>query len=190
MKKEFIRNLPGYAEFRTVCSFEKCEDEYPGWTGKEKYIVFSQLSRRELERRFPEITKAISPYILIDDSVSDALVEYKRNEDKHHWRAVHRQSQFNSIINYANSKRYLKWNPLADIENMGIKDKRVVFCSPEEYGKFAYYAMNSPDYYYAYEVLYWCGLRQDEMFALTLDDFDLFHCYTSKLYLKTCARCL
>ena len=74
MKKEFIRNLPGYAEFRTVCSFEKCEDEYPGWTGKEKYIVFSQLSRRELERRFPEITKAISPYILIDDSVSDALV--------------------------------------------------------------------------------------------------------------------
>lgn len=94
MKKEFIRNLPGYAEFRTVCSFEKCEDEYPGWTGKEKYIVFSQLSRRELERRFPEITKAILPYILIDDSVSDALVEYKRNEDKHHWRAVHRQTNF------------------------------------------------------------------------------------------------
>ena len=83
------------------------------------------------------------------------------------------QSQFNSIINYANSKGYLKWNPLADIKNMGIKDKRVVFWSPEEYEKFAYYAMNYPDYYYAYEVLYWCGLRQGEMFALTLDDVDL-----------------
>lgn len=94
MKKELLRNLPGYTEFCTVCSFEKCEDEYPGWTGKEKYIVFSQLSRQELERRFPEITKVISPYILIDASVSDALVEYKRNEDKYHWRAVHRQTGY------------------------------------------------------------------------------------------------
>ena len=83
------------------------------------------------------------------------------------------QSQFNSIINYAQSKGYLKQNPLADIKNMGIKDKRVVFWSPEEYEKFAYYAMNYPDYYYAYEILYWCGLRQGEMFALTLDDVDL-----------------
>ena len=94
MKKGLIRNLPGYTEFRSCCRFEKCEDEYPGWTGKEKYIVFSQFSRSDLESRFPEITKAISPYILIDASVSNALVEYKRNEDKHHWRAVHRQTNF------------------------------------------------------------------------------------------------
>ena len=94
MKKELIRNLPGYTEFRSCCRFEKCEDEYPGWTGKEKYIVFSQFSRSDLESRFPEITKAISPYILIDASVSNALVEYNRNEDKHHWRAVHRQTNF------------------------------------------------------------------------------------------------
>lgn len=31
---------------------------------------------------------------MIDDSVSDALVEYKRNEDKHHWRAEHRRTNF------------------------------------------------------------------------------------------------
>ena len=76
------------------------------------------------------------------------------------------QSQFNSVINYAHSKGYLKSNPLADIKNMGIKDKRVVFWSPEEYERFAYHAMNYPEYYYAYEILYWCGLRQGEMFAL------------------------
>lgn len=33
--------------------------------------------------------------------------------------------------------------------------------------------MNYPEYYYAYEILYWCGLRQGEMFALTMDDVDL-----------------
>lgn len=94
MKKKLIRNMPGYAEFRTECSFEKCKDEYPGWTGKEKYIVFSKLSRTELESKYPEITAYISPYILIDTSVSAALVEYKRNEDKHHWRAAHHENSF------------------------------------------------------------------------------------------------
>ena len=94
MKKKLIRNMPGYDEFKKECTFEKCEDEYPGWTGKEKYIVFSKLSRKELEQKYPEITRYISPYILIDASVSAALVEYKRNEDKHHWRSVHHENGF------------------------------------------------------------------------------------------------
>lgn len=94
MKTELLRNLPGYEEFKTLCSFEKCEDEYPGWTGKEKYIVFSKLCQKDLETRFPEITAHLSPYILIDASVSGALVEYKRNEDKHRWRSVHLESGF------------------------------------------------------------------------------------------------
>ena len=83
------------------------------------------------------------------------------------------QSQFNSIINYAFSKGYLKANPLADIKNMGVKDKRVEFWTPEEYERFAYHAMEYPQYYYVYEVLYWCGLRLGEMLALTLNDIDL-----------------
>lgn len=94
MKKKLLRNLPGYAEFRTICSFEKCEDEYPGWTGKEKYIVFSQLGRKDLEDRFPEITRCLSPYILIDSAISKALVDYKNNEKKHNWRASNGQTGF------------------------------------------------------------------------------------------------
>ena len=83
------------------------------------------------------------------------------------------QSQLNSVLNYAYSKGYLHQNPLADIKNMGIKDKRVEFWSAEEYERFAYCAMNVPEYYYAFEVLYWCGLREGEMFALTPRDIDL-----------------
>lgn len=94
MKKQLLRKLPGYAEFRTLCSFEKCEDEYPGWTGTEKYIVFSKLNRKDLEHRFPEITKYLSPYILIDRTISKALVDYKNNEKKHNWRAANGQTGF------------------------------------------------------------------------------------------------
>ena len=69
-------------------------------------------------------------------------------------------------------KGYLDHNPLADVKNMGIKDKRVEIWSADEYERFAYCAMNYPEYYYAFEVLYWCGLREGEMFALTLNDID------------------
>lgn len=89
------------------------------------------------------------------------------------------QGQFNSVINYDHSKGYLQQNPLADIKNMGIKDKRVEFWTTEEYDKFAYEAMNYPEFYYAYEVLYWCGLREGKMVALTLNDIDLVNCTIS-----------
>ncbi|MGI6203391.1 MAG: tyrosine-type recombinase/integrase [Eubacteriales bacterium] len=82
------------------------------------------------------------------------------------------QTQFNSIINYANSKGYLKANPLADIKNMGIKGKRIVYWSVEEYEQFAKYARSFPNLYCCYEILYWCGLREGEMLALTVDDVD------------------
>lgn len=82
------------------------------------------------------------------------------------------QCQINSIINYANAKGYLRQNPLSDIKNMGVKDKRIVFWTTEEYERFAYCAMNYPRYYYAFEILYWCGLREGELLALTLDDID------------------
>lgn len=82
------------------------------------------------------------------------------------------QCQFNSVINYAFTKGYISKNPLADIKNMGFKDKRVDFWSCEEYERFAYEAMVDPHYYYCFEILYWCGMREGEMLALTLNDID------------------
>jgi integrase len=84
-------------------------------------------------------------------------------------KAVFRTIGFESICGY---KGYLKANPLADIKNMGVKDKRVEFWTIDEYEKFAYQAMVDPEFYYCYEVLYWCGLREGEMLALTRNDID------------------
>lgn len=83
------------------------------------------------------------------------------------------QSQLNALINYASGKGYISINPLVDIKNMGVKGRRLLFWSYEEYEKFAYEAMNFPAYYYAYEVLYWCGIREGELLALTREDIDL-----------------
>lgn len=47
------------------------------------------------------------------------------------------------------------------------------FLDKEEYLKFAEVMMDKPQSYYAFEVLYWCGIREGELLALTPADFDL-----------------
>ncbi len=145
----------------------------------------ADIKESSLETKFNIFNKHIFPTfeeVPIDSITDDDIANWQKKmklciqpNGKHFSEAYLRtiQSQFNSIINYAFSKGYLKSNPLADIKNMGIKDKRVEFWTPEEYERFAYYAMEYPQYCYVYEMLYWCGLRLGEMLALTLNDIDL-----------------
>ena len=42
----------------------------------------------------------------------------------------------------------------------------------DEYLQFSEAMMEEPFFYYCFEVLYWCGLREGELLALTYDDFD------------------
>ena len=53
------------------------------------------------------------------------------------------------------------------------KHKEMLFWTKEEYLKFAEAMMDKPQSYYAFEVLYWCGIREGELLALTPADFDL-----------------
>ena len=47
------------------------------------------------------------------------------------------------------------------------------FWTKEEYLQFAEAMMDKPQSYYAFELLYWCGIREGELLALTPADFDL-----------------
>ena len=58
--------------------------------------------------------------------------------------------------------------------NMGSsKHQEMLFWTKEEYLKFAEVMMDKPLSYYAFEILYWCGIREGELLALTPADFDL-----------------
>ena len=46
------------------------------------------------------------------------------------------------------------------------------FWTKEEYKKFADEMMDKPVSYYAFEMLYWCGIREGELLALTAGAFD------------------
>lgn len=50
--------------------------------------------------------------------------------------------------------------------------KEMNFWTKEEYLKFSEAMMDKPRSYYAFEMLYWCGIRSGELLALTPDDFE------------------
>ena len=89
-----ITTVAGYEEFKKECLFYKCEEEYPGWTGKEKYIVFSSLTEEEIAHRYPLIAEYIAPYILLGLGEKETVVAFRNNEKKHAWRAVASETGF------------------------------------------------------------------------------------------------
>lgn len=48
----------------------------------------------------------------------------------------------------------------------------MLFWTKEEYQKFSEVMMDKPLSYYAFEMLYWCGIREGELLALAPADFD------------------
>ena len=49
---------------------------------------------------------------------------------------------------------------------------RMLFWTKDEYLKFADAMMDKPLSYYAFEMLYWTGIREGELLALTPSDFN------------------
>ena len=86
-------------------------------------------------------------------------------------RSIH--SQLSAIFNHAVKYYGLRENPCKKAGCMGKKKNREMqFWTKEEYLKFAEVMMDKPLSFYAFEMLYWCGIREGELLALTPADFD------------------
>ena len=82
-------------------------------------------------------------------------------------------NQLSAIFNHAVRYYNLRSNPAAKAGNMGSEERtEMMFWTKAEYLKFAEAMMDKPLSYYAFEVLYWCGVRMGELLALTPADFD------------------
>lgn len=82
-------------------------------------------------------------------------------------------NQLSAVFNHAVRFYGLKDNPAAKAGNMGkAKSREMLFWTQEEYQKFSFAVMNKPVSFYAFEMLYWCGIREGELLALTPADFD------------------
>jgi integrase len=82
-------------------------------------------------------------------------------------------NQVSAIFNHAVKFYDLKSNPAAKAGSVGKKEAtEMLFWTKDEYQMFADAMMDKPLSFYAFEMLYWCGVRLGELLALTPADFD------------------
>ena len=90
---------------------------------------------------------------------------------KTYLRTIH--SELSAILNYAVKYYDLKENPARKAGAIGeCNAEEMAFWTLDEYMKFAECMMDEPFFYYCFEVLYWTGIREGELLALTYDDFN------------------
>lgn len=138
------------------------------WATKE-YIINNKLLPYFAKRKISEIT----PKEVI--AWQNEMLNYKDEKDKPYspvyLKTLH--NQLSAIFNHAVKYYNLRENPAAKVGNMGkSKNKEMEFWTKEEYLKFADVMMERPISFYAFEVLYWTGIRVGELLALTPSDFD------------------
>lgn len=93
------------------------------------------------------------------------LLAFKRANGKgysaSYLRKIH--SQLSAIFNHAVDFYHLPSNPAQKAGNIAIEEyKEMLFWTKEEYLKFADVMMDKPVSYYAFEILYWCGIREGD----------------------------
>ena len=158
------------------------------------FEAFVELYTKDVKPRLKEntwltkeniIQKKILPYfgkrkiseITTKDVIAwqNELLAY-RNEQRNPYSQTYLKTlhnQLSAIFNHAVRFYELRSNPAAKAGNMGTEErKEMLFWTKAEYQRFAEAMMDKPLSYYAFEMLYWCGIREGELLALTPADFD------------------
>ena len=138
------------------------------WLSKE-HIIRTKILPYFKKRKLSEITARD-----VIDWQNEIRQHTKSNGESYspdYLKNVH--TQLSCIFNHAIKYYGLQINPAAKAGNMGSEQpKEMLFWTKEEYLKFIDAMMDKPMLYYAFEVLYWCGIREGELLALTPTDFD------------------
>ena len=100
-----------------------------------------------------------------------------RDDDGKGYSATYLRSinnQLTAIFNHAVRYYDLPKNPCKAFKKMGKQHgPEMLFWTKDEYMKFIETMKRKPISYYAFQILYWTGIRCGELLALTRGDFDL-----------------
>lgn len=151
----------------------KCKQQQPRlkestWQTKEN-IIQQKILPYFKDRKINEITtKDVRAW-------QNEMLAYRNEENKSYsssyLKTLH--NQLSAIFNYAVRFYDLRSNPASKAGNMGSEErKEILFWTKEEYQKFSEAMMDKPLSYYAFQMLYWTGIREGELLALTPADFD------------------
>lgn len=83
-------------------------------------------------------------------------------------------NQLSAILNHAVTYYKLPYNPVHRTGSIGQKHAgKMEFWTLDEFNQFIVYFENDPLYNLVFNLLFYTGMRQGELLALTLNDFDL-----------------
>ncbi len=94
MNNKRISSLENYESFKAVCSFFRLEDEYPGWTGYEKFGIITDQAEPVLLSDYPAIMQALSPYIILGKEYASVRNESMNNDRRHQRNQENSESLF------------------------------------------------------------------------------------------------
>ena len=84
------------------------------------------------------------------------------------------QNQLNALFNHAQKIYNLKKNPCKKVKKMGKSDaNKLEFWTKAEYDRFIAGIEPESEDYLIFEILFWTGIREGELLALSLSDFDM-----------------
>ena len=84
-------------QFMHECTILDPKKEYPGYTGKEKWIIATDLLETELDLKYSAILDAYKPYLLVKPSFVDVRSIYIRNNKKFQRRSERSEDIFGYI---------------------------------------------------------------------------------------------
>lgn len=135
------------------------------------FEAFTELYIRDVKTRLKENTWLTKEIITWQNELLAYRDEKKKPYSQTYLKTLH--NQLSAIFNHAVRYYELRSNPAAKVGNMGSEEhKEMLFWTKEEYKKFSFEMMDKPVSFYAFEMLYWCGIREGELLALTAADFD------------------
>lgn len=138
------------------------------WVTKEN-IIRSKIIPYLGKRKMSEITA--KDIIDWQNEIQNLKGKDGRPLSPTYLRTIH--AQLSAIFNHAVKFYDMDTNPAKKAGVMGEEEsKEMLFWTKEEYLKFSEAMMEKPLSYYAFELLYWCGIREGELLALTPADFD------------------
>lgn len=80
-------NFDSLEEFKKFCKVLYLEREYPNHLGNADWLIISDLSEEEIQRRFSEVLSKYIPYILLSNEQGEPILESIRNNHKHEMRS-------------------------------------------------------------------------------------------------------
>ena len=151
----------------------------PSTLANKKHVITTKILPYFENKNIDEITSAdVKKW---QARLIKSKSKYGKPYSPDYLRSIH--SQLSAIFNYAVTIYGLRNNPARSAGGMGKEVKKMFdFWTKEEFLKFMEQdvIIANPETYYAFEVLYWTGIRKGELLALTPSDFN-FEEHTLKI---------